>query len=113
MNSLNALYSEGLTSGIVFECGEGLSSCVPIVDGYVLNQSIQRLDLGGRDVNEYLMQLLKPKVFFSTSFEREFARDIKEQCCFLRPSKNSQETSDKKRYQLPDGKMLDLTFEQY
>ena len=37
MNSLNALYSEALTSGLVFECGEGLSTCVPIVDGYVIS----------------------------------------------------------------------------
>jgi hypothetical protein len=34
--------------------------------------------VGGRDVNEHLMELLKPKVTFTTTFEREFARDIKE-----------------------------------
>lgn len=83
MNALNALYSEALTSGLVFESGEGLSTCVPIVDGYVNQQGIQRLDIGGRDVNEYLMELLRPKVIFSTTFEREFVRDIKEQCCFI------------------------------
>ena len=83
MNSLNALYSEALTTGMVFESGEGLTSCVPIVDGFVIQQGIQRLDVGGRDVNEYLMELLKPKVLFTTTFEREFVRDIKEQCCFI------------------------------
>jgi centractin len=36
MNALNALYSEALHSALVLECGEGLTSCVPIVDGYVL-----------------------------------------------------------------------------
>jgi actin-related protein len=84
MNSLNALYSEALTSGLVFECGEGLSTCVPIVDGYILSHAIQKFDIGGRDVNEYLMELLKPKTLFTTSFEREFVRDIKEQCCFIK-----------------------------
>ena len=78
MSSLNALYSEGLTSALVLECGEGLSSCVPVVDGYVISHAIQRLDIGGRDVNEFLMELLKPKVVFTTTFEREFVRDIKE-----------------------------------
>jgi len=36
MNPLNALYSEALTTGMVLESGEGLSTCVPIVDGYVI-----------------------------------------------------------------------------
>lgn len=114
MNALNALYSEALTSGLIFECGEGLSTCVPIVDGYVLSQGIERLDVGGRDVNEYLMELLKPKVLFTTTFEREFVRDIKEQCCYVKPNQSTSGVmTDKKRYQLPDGKMIDLTSEQH
>jgi hypothetical protein len=36
------------------------------------------MDIGGRDINEYLMELLKPKVIFTTSFEKEFVRDMKE-----------------------------------
>ena len=114
MNAMNALYSEALTSGLVLECGEGLSTCVPIFEGYVIHNAIQRLDVGGRDVNEYLMELLKPKVVFSTTFEREFARDIKEQCCFVTMQNSSEKHKklDKKRYQLPDGKIVDLTFEQ-
>ncbi|TNV78000.1 hypothetical protein FGO68_gene7504 [Halteria grandinella] len=111
MNALNALYSEALQSGLVLECGEGLTSCVPIVDGYVLHQSVQRLDLGGRDVNEHLMELLKHKVVFSSTFEREFVRDIKEQCCFVRECAGDGVVSEKKRYQLPDGRIIDLSQE--
>lgn len=40
MNALNALYSEALTSGLILECGEGLTTCVPVIDGYVLSQGI-------------------------------------------------------------------------
>ena len=36
MSALNALYTEGLASGLVLECGEGISTCVPIVEGYVI-----------------------------------------------------------------------------
>ena len=113
MNALNALYSEALTSGLILECGEGLSTCVPVVDGYVVSNGIQRLDVGGRDVNEYLMELLKPKALFSTTFERECVRDIKEQCCFVKSTNGVDGQSDKKRYQLPDGKMIDLASEQH
>lgn len=86
MQSLNAVYAEGLHSALVLECGEGISTCVPVVEGYVLSHAIQRMDIGGRDINEYLMQLLKNKVVFNTTFEREFARDIKEQCCSIKCS---------------------------
>lgn len=78
MSSLNAIYAEGLYSGMVFESGEGITTCVPVVDGYVISHGIQRLDIGGRDINEYMMELLKSKVIFPTTFEREFVRDIKE-----------------------------------
>ncbi len=116
MNALNALYSEALTTGLILECGEGLSSCIPIVDGFLLTNAIQRLDIGGRDVNEYLMELLKPKALFSTTFEKEYVRDIKEQCCFIRPDlvrsgSLDEYPHDKKRYSLPDGKTVELGVE--
>lgn len=78
MQSLNAIYAEGLYSGMVLETGEGISTCVPVVEGYVISHAIQRMDIGGRDINEYLMELLKSKVVFTTTFEKEFVRDIKE-----------------------------------
>jgi actin-related protein len=34
------MYTEGLTTGLVLESGEGLSACVPIVDGYVQSHAI-------------------------------------------------------------------------
>lgn len=37
MSALNALYTEGFTSGLVLDSGEGISTVVPIVDGYVIS----------------------------------------------------------------------------
>ena len=111
MQALNAIYAEGLYSGLVLESGEGISTCVPVVEGFVLSHAIQRLDVGGRDVNEYLMELLRSKIVFTTTFEREFARDIKEQCCCVRQKHH--QASDKSKYSLPDGKIIELTTEKY
>lgn len=40
IQSLNAIYAEGVHSGLVLECGEGITSCVPVVDGYVMSHAI-------------------------------------------------------------------------
>ena len=40
MQSMNALYTEGRSTGLIVECGEGISTCVPIVEGFVISHGI-------------------------------------------------------------------------
>lgn len=43
-----ALYSTGRTTGCVLDAGDGLTSAVPIYEGYALPLSIERNNFGGR-----------------------------------------------------------------
>jgi len=66
-----ALYSSGKTIGLVIDSGDGITTTVPIYEGYALPYSIKSLNIGGKDMTEYLMQLLSEKGYkFSTFTEQ-------------------------------------------
>ena len=41
-------YASGKTSGVVLDCGDGVTHAVPIHDGFALTHSIMRVDVAGR-----------------------------------------------------------------
>ena len=51
-------YSMGRLSGCVLDSGHGVSSCVPIVDGYAVSNGVSRMNVGGHDVTSYFAQIL-------------------------------------------------------
>jgi len=111
-----SLFASGRTTGIVLECGDGVTHTAPIYEGYVLPHAILRLDIAGRDLTDRLSQLLGEKgLEFTTVAEREVVRKIKEEVCYLAPDYDealrncsANEQICEQPYELPDGQTIDV-----
>jgi actin-related protein 2 len=58
-----SLLCEGLESGVVLDSGDGVTHCIPIFSNNIMHHQIQRLDVAGRHITEYLIRLLQLKYF--------------------------------------------------
>ena len=79
-----SLYCEGIDSGVVLDSGDGVTHCIPIIEGNILRFNIERLDMAGRHITQYLIRLLQRKGYsFNSSADFEFVRYLKEKYCFI------------------------------
>lgn len=106
-----SLYSAGRTTGTVLDMGDGVSHTVPVYEGYQMPHAVQRIDLAGRDLTEFMGRLLMQEGrTFVGSAGAELVRSIKEGCCIVGAS--SEEAlgggCPLKEFELPDGEVMQV-----
>ena len=115
-----ALYASGRTTGLVLECGEGVTSATPIYEGFAISHGISRAEYGGAEITKQLSLLLrKAGVSLHTTAEIETVRSIKETSSYISSNPSLEETmvlegryrpptTVNETYRLPDGTRLNL-----
>ena len=91
------LYGTARTTGLIYDCGHHLSQINPIFEGYHLDTESRIINLGGKDIDDYLLKKIKGLNIPSMSSYLEFHK-FKHQINCRSPTK----------YQLPDGHLITL-----
>ncbi|OMJ67465.1 hypothetical protein SteCoe_35371 [Stentor coeruleus] len=115
-----SLYASAVTTGVVLDCGDGVTHAVPVYDGFALTHAVTRIDLAGRDITEHLLLLMKRAGYsFNTSAEFELVKQIKEKNCYVATIYSNEDkfldepNKNPSSYLLPDGRAINLGSERY
>ena len=115
-----SLYSEGLDTGVVLDSGDGVTHCIPISKGMIMRNFIERLNIAGRHITDYMIRLLQKKGYaFNSSADFETVREIKEKFCFVSNNLaedrelNKNTTFFNSYYRLPDGSRVHISDEKF
>ena len=83
-SALMALYASGRSTGLVVESGHASTYTIPFYEGTAFKNAVYGMNVGGHDVTMTLQKLLAESNYhFTTSFELEIVRNIKETLCFM------------------------------
>ena len=103
-----SLFSTSSTSGAVLESGDGVTQSCIIYEGYTIPGSYKRINLGGREVTEYLQFLLNRKGYeLKNSDGFQITKKIKEELCEIFPQEQ-ENNLEIKNYTLPDDSIIEI-----
>mmetsp|Transcript_58851 Transcript_58851/g.93586 ORF Transcript_58851/g.93586 Transcript_58851/m.93586 type:complete len:247 (-) Transcript_58851:239-979(-) len=122
------MLASNVSTGISLESGHGVTFAVPVYEGVVLSYGVEKLQLGGLQVTDYLIQQLKADTAYATlygshsdpgSSERQTINAMKEKLCFVAKSYQDEVQTAKESmelvqcYQLPDQHCINVNRERF
>jgi actin-related protein len=109
------LYASGRTVGVVLESGDGVTHSVPIYGGHAIPYAIQKLEIAGRDLSDYLYNMLTEQGH--SIADRQTVVDIKEKCSYVTSNFEEQMGNPhggvNTSYELPNGQVINLGKERF
>jgi actin len=110
-----SLYSNGRTTGIVCDSGDGVTHTVPVYEGFSIGHTVKKNFIAGRCITDHMVKLLARDNITEQggiSAWRQIVRGIKEKLCFVSidpaadRAKASESSDLQKMYELPDGQTI-------
>ena len=111
-----SLYATSRVSGIVLDCGEGITQVVSVNEGIAVPEAILTLDFAGQDLTDYLV---KKYNFPDTETSKDYFKLIKEKFCYLaldfekEIEDTATSTTLEEIYILPDGREIKIGDERF
>jgi len=115
IQAVMSLYAAGRTTGLVVDSGDGVSHTVPVFEGFMIPHAVEKMEIAGRVLTNYLQKLLLEEGHsFTSSAELEIVKDIKEKFCYVAENYDSEMEAAKvssehdKNHELPDKKVIKI-----
>merc|ERR1712157_237532 len=84
IQAVMSLYAAGRTTGLVVDSGDGVSHTVPVFEGFSVPHAVERMEIAGRQLTEFMQKLMIEQGEEMTSAsEFQIVRDIKEEHCYV------------------------------
>ena len=114
LQAVMSLYATGRTTGLVVDCGDGVSNTIPVFEGYSIPHAVGKMEIAGRFLNDWMKKLLIGiGESINSSSESEIVR-IKEKLSFVADdyeaeNKAAQKSSEKDlSYTMPDKRVITI-----
>lgn len=113
LQAVMSLYAAGRTTGLVCDSGDGVSHTIPVFEGYSIPHAVEKMEIAGRVLTDYMQKLLlEIGESLTSSAELEIVRDIKEKLCYValdyaKENAEAQSSSENdKSYTMPDKRVI-------
>lgn len=81
---LLVIHGSGISSGVVVDIGDGMTTITPFYEGQLLSHAASRLELAGRDLTHYMNRLLSERGYrYQNSNDFFTVQKIKERLCYV------------------------------
>lgn len=113
------LFAQGLTSGLVVECGADVTFVAPTVEGILQPHLTRKFVVSGKNISEYLRKLLSFRASSKSLFESNSVESIKSKFCYVAVDLEDEKKLVKEtnclveKYVLPDGKRIKFAQERF
>lgn len=115
-----SMFASARCTGTLIDLGGGITDVVPIYEGYAMPHAIFRIEVGGNELNEFLIDKIEARGNISlTPEDKESIKKLKETHCYISQKFDEElaesfDSNDREMtWTLPSGKTISINSERF